>query len=49
MSDIQPELEQIDNVAPNTVIKDISASAEMYTEITENFVREFVFYERTLF
>ena len=32
MSDIQPELEQIDNVAPNTVIKDISASAEMYTE-----------------
>lgn len=41
--------EEIENVAPNTIIKDISASAEMYTEITENFIREFVFYEKTLF
>ena len=43
------QTQEIENVAPNTVIKDISASAEMYTEITENFIREFVFYEKTLF
>lgn len=43
------QTQEIENVAPNTVIKDISASAEMYTEITENFIRQFVFYEKTLF
>ena len=49
MSDIQPELEQIDNVAPNTVIKTSLLLQKCIQKITENFVREFVFYERTLF
>jgi len=49
MNSEEEELSTTESITVNDALNEITIAAESYTEATEEFVRTFIFYEKTLF
>lgn len=49
MTDANSTVEEIPEATAQDIIDSLKEGAELYTEITEAFVKDFVFYEKTLY
>jgi hypothetical protein len=45
----EEQIEEVISITPSDVMSSIVEGAELYSEITESFIKDFVFYEKTLY